>query len=233
MKFLFFIAVLLVHDKLFINGSRYVEQSQERNMVGHQRYNERQTHGNEYGYYPRERRDQDNALGEQNKNNIPGLRGIHTHHCSVTVIKVFLPYPNRFAPLETTEDFGDVDVTAASARSSSGQTTNTSNRPALLRKNEGGGDTNTSNMFTLLENSEDHGDVDETSGSAWSSSGLNANGPKSYGSAIGAVVESMLMDSNMDSSANDMSTHDSVLGAVGGATPLVAPLIDNLGDGAT
>ena len=102
--------------------------------------------------------------------------------------------------------------------------------PARLSK---GQNTNTSNMFTLLENSEDHGDVDAASGSAWSSSGLNANGPKSYGSAIGAVVESMLMDSNMDGSANDMSTHDSVLGAVGGATPLVAPLIDNLGDGAT
>ena len=84
---------VLVYDKLYINGSRYVEQSQESNMVGHQRYNERQTHGNEYGYYPMERRVQDNALGEQNKNNIPGLRGIHTHHCSVTVIKVFLPYP--------------------------------------------------------------------------------------------------------------------------------------------
>ena len=37
----------------------------------------------------------------------------------------------------------------------------------------------------------------------------------------------------MESSANDMSTHDSVLGAVGGATPLVAQLIANLGDGAT
>ena len=117
---------------------------------------------------------------------------------------MFLPYPNGFAPLETTEDFGDVDVTSASARSSSGQTTNTSNGPALLRNDEGRGDSYTSNMFTLLENSEDHGDVDEASGSAWSSSRLNANGPKSYGSAIGAVAESMLMDSNMDSSANDM-----------------------------
>ena len=73
-------------------------------MVGHQRYNERQTHGNDFGYYPRERRVQDNALGEQNKNNIPGLRGIHTHHCSVTAIKVFLPYPmdsHLFKPLKT------------------------------------------------------------------------------------------------------------------------------------
>ena len=41
------------------------------------------------------------------------------------------------------------------------------------------------------------------------------------------------MDSNMESSVNDMSTHDSVLGAVGRATPLVAPQIDNLCDGAT
>ena len=125
-------------------------------------------------------------------------------------------------------------MTSASARSSSGQTTNSSYGPALLQNKEGhrdvdatserlskGQNTNTSNIFTLLENSEDHGDVDAASGSARSSSGLNANGPKSYGSAIGTVVESMLMDSNMDSSANDMSTHDSVLGAVGGATPLV------------
>ena len=88
-------------------------------------------------------------------------------------------------------------------------------------------------MFTILENSEDHGDVDAASGSAWLSSGLNASGPKSYGSAIGAVVESMLMDSNMDSRTNDMSTHDSVLGAVGGATLLVARQFDNLCDGAT
>ena len=239
---------VLVYDKLYINGSRYVEQSQESNMVGHQRYNERQTHGNEYGYYPRERRVQDNALGEQNKKQYTRAQGHSYPSLFRHSNKSVPPLSNRFAPLETTEDFGDVDVTSASARSSSGETTNTSNGPALLCTKEGRGDvdatsaparlskgqnTNTSNMFTLLENSEDHGDVDAASGSAWSSSGLNANGPKSYGSAIGAVVESMLMDSNMDSSANDMSTHDTVLGAVGGATPLVAPLIDNLGDGAT
>ena len=58
--------MVLVYDKLYIKGSRYVEQSQESNMVGHQRFIERQTHGNEYGYYPRECRVQDNALGEKN-----------------------------------------------------------------------------------------------------------------------------------------------------------------------
>ena len=239
---------VLVYDKLYINGSRYVEQSQESNMVGHQRYNERQTHGNEFGYYPRERRVQDNALGEQNKKQYTRAQGHSYPSLFRHSNKSVPPLSNRFAPLETMEDFGDVGVMSVSARSSNGQTTNTLNGPALLRNKEGHGDvdatsasarlskgqnTNTSNSFTLLENSEDHVDVDAASGSAWSSSGLNANGPKSYGSAIGAVVESMLMDSNMDSSANDMSTHDSVLGAVGGATPLVALQIDNLYDGAT
>ena len=32
---------ILVYDKLYINGSRYVEQSQDSNMVGHQRGSER------------------------------------------------------------------------------------------------------------------------------------------------------------------------------------------------
>ena len=85
-------------------------------MVGHQRYNERQTHCNEYGYYPRERRVQDNALGKQNKNNVPGL-SIHTNHCSVTVIKVFLPYPIGSYLLKLRK----TSVTSASARTFSGQ----------------------------------------------------------------------------------------------------------------
>ena len=47
------------------------------------------------------------------------------------------------------------------------------------------------------------------------------------------ILKKMLLDSNMDINANDMLTPDAVLGAVGGATPLVAPPIDKLCDGPT
>ena len=56
--------------------------------------------------------------GNRTKNNIPGPRSIHTHHCSVTVIKVFLPYPIGSYLLKLRK----TSVTSASARSSSGQT---------------------------------------------------------------------------------------------------------------
>ena len=240
---------ILVYDKLYINDSRYVEQSQDGNMVGHQRGSERHTQRNEFGYYQRasderrggvsvneqqshsecrnrdvdhsfnqrwrvERRVHDNALGEHNKQQY--TRG-HEQPCLSLFCRNEKSVPktsNMFALLETMED--DVDATSTSAQSSSGQNTNN-----MLRR------------LTLLGNIENHGDVDATSTSARSSSGLNTNGPTSYGSAIGAVVESTLLDSNMDINANDMSTPDSILGAVGGATPLVAPSIDKLCDGPT
>ena len=244
-------SAILVYDKLYINGSRYVEQSQDSNMVGHQRGSERHTQRNEFGYYPRasderrggvsvneqqshsgcqdrgvdhsfnqrwrvERRVHDNALGEHNKQQY--TRGHEQPYPSLFSRngKSVPKTSNMFALLETMEDHVDVDATSTSAQSSSGQNTN-----------------NMSHRLTLLGNMEDHGDVDATSTSARSSSGLNTNGPTSYGSAIGAVVESMLLDSNMDINANDMSTPDSVLGAVGGATPLDAPSIDKLCDGPT
>ena len=50
---------------------------------------------------------------------------------------------------------------------------------------------------------------------------------------VHVYLKKMLLDSNMDINANDMLTPDAVLGAVVGATPLVAPPIDKLCDGPT